>query len=154
MPSTYTINEPHPTVPQNSYTHSGRGGAGNTFRAPATTPSTGIPTRSKPHPQPPVKSSGRFYSGRGGAGNVHSASARLPALSLDEEYARASAREKASIVHVGRGGAGNIISSGGGSLAGAAPLERKYSTSSSVSSADSHASTRSRLWGRLTGALH
>src|SRR6187549_2661973 len=33
MPSKVTITEPHPTVAIGSYTHSGRGGAGNAHRA-------------------------------------------------------------------------------------------------------------------------
>ena len=37
MPS-YAITEPHPTVRRNAYAHTGRGGAGNTFRASSTTP--------------------------------------------------------------------------------------------------------------------
>src|SRR4051794_31059770 len=98
----YTITEPHPTVPQNSYTHSGRGGAGNIFRAPATTPASGVPpltqTRSNDSARSSVSSGStssgagtRFYSGRGGAGNAHAASER-PVISFDEEYARADAR--------------------------------------------------------------
>lgn len=80
MPS-YTINEPHPTVQQNTYTHSGRGGAGNTFLVsqPTTSPE-GIPTKASVKPS---SSSSRFFSGRGGAGNyckknedAHSAKSR------------------------------------------------------------------------------
>jgi len=110
---TYTVTEPHPTVPQNSYTHAGRGGAGNFFRAPRTTPASGIPT---PADLKPVTSnsstSRRFYSGRGGAGNAHPIEVAQPSLSFDEEYNRAEAREQRVArgmgYHVGRGGAGNI----------------------------------------------
>ncbi|KAK4152814.1 hypothetical protein C8A00DRAFT_34489 [Chaetomidium leptoderma] len=135
MPSLYTITEPHPTVPQNSYTHSGRGGLGNFFRAPATTSPSGVPMAVAAAAAPRTSSSTtsptttssssssssstrRFYSGRGGAGNAHTASER-PVLSFDEEFTRAEVREKtATLSHVGRGGAGNTTSGsffGGGS---------------------------------------
>lgn len=119
--SLYTITEPHPTVPQNSYTHSGRGGAGNFFRAPATTSPSGVPTpadltttrtttsttSTTTSSAPPTR---RFYSGRGGAGNAHSTSER-PVLSFGEEFARAEVRDKRAMVgYAGRGGAGNIFS--------------------------------------------
>ncbi|OTB09965.1 hypothetical protein K445DRAFT_323434 [Daldinia sp. EC12] len=102
MPS-LTITEPHPTVPKNSYTHSGRGGAGNYFRAPTTTPSSGIAT--KPTTAPHTTS--RFYSGRGGAGNAHVAAAK-PVLSFDEEFTHKSHIEQKPVGYVGRGGAGNV----------------------------------------------
>ena len=112
----YTITEPHPTVRANAYTHSGRGGLGNTFRAPTTvTPAAGIPT-----PLTKVSSgssashtSARFYAGRGGAGNAYPASER-PSVSLDDEYVYASAAAAKSTTtggYVGRGGAGNFYSS-------------------------------------------
>ncbi|CAK7204528.1 hypothetical protein SEUCBS139899_007286 [Sporothrix eucalyptigena] len=113
----YTVTEPHPTVQANAYTHSGRGGLGNTFRAPTSvTPAAGIPTplakvssvsssSSAPH------SSTRFYAGRGGAGNAYPVSERR-GVSLDDEYVYASTVAKsASRGYVGRGGAGNFYSS-------------------------------------------
>jgi hypothetical protein len=136
----YTITEPHPTVEKNSYTHAGRGGAGNTFRAGATTASTGVPTVA-PVPQ---ASSGRFYSGRGGAGNVHKAAERQ-SLSVGDEYAQ---RVKASSSgHVGRGGAGNISQ---------AKKNRKESDASTSSgsrrdSSSTAGSVRAGFWGRLSG---
>jgi hypothetical protein len=144
MPSLYTITEPHPTVAKNSYTHSGRGGAGNFFRAPQTTAPAGIPT---PAPIKPA-SSGRFYSGRGGAGNAH-ASAERPVISFDEEFARAEVREKAATIsHVGRGGAGNIFSSG-------TSQEKKNSTELSRRDSNStNGSTKSGIWGRITSIGH
>lgn len=146
MPSLYTITEPHPTVPKNSYTHSGRGGAGNFFRAPATTAPTGIPTPAAVAPSA-SSSSGRFYSGRGGAGNAH-ASAERPILSFDEEFTRAEVREKASTIsHVGRGGAGNIFSTSSKS-------DKKDSTE--LSRRDSNSTTgsdRSGFLHRLTSHL-
>ncbi|KAK4191441.1 hypothetical protein QBC35DRAFT_13502 [Podospora australis] len=145
MPSLYTITEPHPTVPKNSYTHSGRGGAGNFFRAPATTAPTGIPTPAAASAT--SKHSGRFYSGRGGAGNAHP-SAERPVLSFDEEFTRAEVREKASTIsHVGRGGAGNIFSN-------TPKQDKKESTE--LSRRDSNSTTgsdRSGFWGRVTSHL-
>jgi hypothetical protein len=129
--SLYTITEPHPTVPQNSYTHSGRGGAGNFFRAPATTSPSGVPTpadlttaatrtRTSSSTTTTTSSSStarRFYSGRGGAGNAHSTSSERPVLLFDEEFTRAEVRDKRAMVgYAGRGGAGNIFSSGAGSV--------------------------------------
>ncbi|TPX14407.1 uncharacterized protein E0L32_005371 [Thyridium curvatum] len=121
MPS-YTFTEPHPTVPANSITHSGRGGAGNHFRAPSqTTPSAGVPS----HELCTVRTSAssvkatparRFYSGRGGAGNAHAACEK-PVLSFDDEYAAAAARDRASSGFVGRGGAGNAVYSASRSAA-------------------------------------
>ncbi|KAK4463359.1 hypothetical protein QBC42DRAFT_67065 [Cladorrhinum samala] len=142
MPSRYTITEPHPTVPQDSYTHSGRGGAGNFFRAPKTTDPTGVPTPAVTKTST-SSSSTRFYSGRGGAGNAHS-SAQRPVISFDEEFTRAEVREKASTIsHVGRGGAGNIFStSSSASKKDADSLRRIDSTSTTDSN-------RSGFWGRI-----
>ncbi|KAI1129106.1 hypothetical protein F5Y10DRAFT_238886 [Nemania abortiva] len=99
----FTIAEPHPTVGQNAYMHSGRGGAGNYFRAPATTPASGVVT--EPKVLPP--STSNFYSGRGGAGNAR-VSEKRPLMSFDEEFKLQSQIEEKRIGHVGRGGAGNI----------------------------------------------
>ncbi|KAI8633646.1 hypothetical protein F5Y19DRAFT_247267 [Xylariaceae sp. FL1651] len=99
----FIIAEPHPTIKQNSYTHSGRGGAGNYFRAPATTPSSGVPA--EPKVLPP--STSNFHSGRGGAGNAH-VSAERPVMSFDDEFNRQSHIAQKRVGHVGRGGAGNI----------------------------------------------
>jgi len=128
------INEPHPTVPANTYTHSGRGGAGNMFRAPATTAPTGVAT---PAAAAKTSSTKRFYSGRGGAGNAH-ASVDRPVLSFEEEYASAAAREKHASGHVGRGGAGNVFSA---SASNGADRRDSASTNGSV---------RSGFWGRLS----
>jgi hypothetical protein len=147
---TYYVNEPHPTVVQNTYTHAGRGGAGNLFRAPATTPSTGPITQLSP---PKSLSTGRFYSGRGGAGNVHAAVERR-ALSVEEEYALTVAREKAaSVGHVGRGGAGNVFNGG----VQVEKKDRKHSMASDASdrrdSASSDGSVRSGFFGRLNSSI-
>jgi len=135
MPS-YTITEPHPTVPKNSYFHSGRGGAGNFFRAPETTSPSGVPARAPVVPT--TTTATRFYSGRGGAGNIHSSSERQT-LNFDEEFQRAEVREKTSTVtHVGRGGAGNVFSS--------VPSSDKSRRDSS----STNGSVRSGFWGRLS----
>lgn len=139
MPS-YTITEPHPTVAKNTYTLSGRGGAGNFFRAPETTPAAGIPTRA-PSSNPP--STARFYSGRGGAGNVH-APAERTTLSFDEEFQRAEVREKATTVSTGRGGAGNVFST--------LSASNDATTSSRRDSDSTTGSTRSGFWKRLSHA--
>jgi hypothetical protein len=137
MPS-YTITEPHPTVPKNSYTHSGRGGAGNFFRAPETTAPSGVPSRTPVAPA--ATTSTRFYSGRGGAGNIHSAAERQT-LNFDEEFQRAEVRDKTSAyTHVGRGGAGNIFSS---LTTSSDPSTRRDSDSTT-------GSTRSGFWNRLS----
>lgn len=109
MPSRYSVVEPHPTA--NTFVHSGRGGAGNTFKAPKTTQGstargpaslleTGLP-----------RGSGKFSSGRGGAGNIHPSSEKA-IFSFDEELERQTTRERkiqdGAIYHVGRGGAGNF----------------------------------------------
>ncbi|KAI0152825.1 hypothetical protein GGR57DRAFT_159179 [Xylariaceae sp. FL1272] len=128
----FTVAEPHPTVRQNTYTHSGRGGAGNYFRAPATTPSTGVATGTKVLPP----STASFHSGRGGAGNAH-VSATRPLMSFDDEYKRQSNLAAKRIGHVGRGGAGNIYDAAAPTLG-----SRKASDAASTSSTDSSRSGR------------
>jgi hypothetical protein len=140
MPFQYTITEPHPTA--RNYIHSGRGGAGNTFRAPKS--STGRTTQAPASlfeaglPETSIK----FSSGRGGAGNIH-LNAEKKAFSFDEELERQRTREQkmrdGAICHVGRGGAGNWTSTQAGS-------SRKYSTCST----DSDASNRSGFFNRLS----
>ncbi|KAK3359101.1 hypothetical protein B0T25DRAFT_564147 [Lasiosphaeria hispida] len=143
MPS-YFITEPHPTVAKNSYTHSGRGGAGNFFRAPETTAPTGVPTQVSTA-MPVTSSSTRFYSGRGGAGNAHASIAR-PVMSFDEEFARAEVRDQASVVtHVGRGGAGNVFNKLGASNSAGSTRRDSSSTDGSQ---------RSGFWGRLSNVGH
>ncbi|AEO56974.1 hypothetical protein MYCTH_2314878 [Thermothelomyces thermophilus ATCC 42464] len=152
----YTITEPHPTVPQNSYTHSGRGGLGNFFRAPATTSPSGVPTPATTSTTS-SSSSRRFYSGRGGAGNAHAASER-PVISFDEEYARAEVREKkaAGMSHVGRGGAGNIFFTSPSADEDGATLGRRDSASTQGSwrSSTSTVSSLAGFWGRVKSAGH
>jgi hypothetical protein len=158
LKSAYTITEPHPTVPQNTYTHSGRGGLGNFFRAPVTTPSSGIPTPAAPSTSSSTTTR-RFYSGRGGAGNAHAAVER-PVLSFDEEFQRAEVREKtATISHVGRGGAGNIFSafspsSSSKSRSGSGDDGASLGRHESGSSDSSTRSVADRLWGRITSVGH
>ncbi len=159
MPSRYTITEPHPTVAQNSYTHSGRGGLGNFFRAPETTSPSGVPT---PATLTTVASntssvsSRRFYSGRGGAGNAHSTIDR-PVMSFDEEFNRAEVREKtARMSHVGRGGAGNIFSSSSSSGSSDAKKSLDGEELGRRDSASTTGSGRSLsgFWGRVRSVGH
>jgi len=143
MPShQYQVTEPHPSVTTSSFIHSGRGGAGNTFKAPPT--SNGRDARgpaslfARGLPDTSIK----FSSGRGGAGNILPTSKKAP-FSFDEELERQSTRDKkmnaGGIWHVGRGGAGNWA-------AGRPSSERK----NSESSVDSSGSERSGgFWGRL-----
>ncbi|KAH8671523.1 hypothetical protein BX600DRAFT_510191 [Xylariales sp. PMI_506] len=152
MPS-YTVNEPHPTVPKNSYTHSGRGGAGNFFRAPATTPAGGIPTSAVTSmPLPPSSSSaGRFYSGRGGAGNARAASQR-PVMSFDEQYKISSQMESKPMGHVGRGGAGNTYDNTSRSPSDASRRTSDASVRSHASDASSK-SAKSGFLARLSQTI-
>ncbi|KAH6840771.1 hypothetical protein B0I37DRAFT_223029 [Chaetomium sp. MPI-CAGE-AT-0009] len=160
MPSLFTITEPHPTVPQDSYTHSGRGGLGNFFRAPATTSPSGVPTPSTSGSR--SSSTRRFYSGRGGAGNAHasSSSTHTPALAFDEDEIarRAELREPAAVVgYVGRGGAGNVFYSSSSSKddAGAddgEALGRRSSASTEGSARSSASASLAGLWGRVKSA--
>ncbi|KAI0873723.1 hypothetical protein GGS24DRAFT_462329 [Hypoxylon argillaceum] len=140
----FTIAEPHPTVGQNTYTHSGRGGAGNYFRAPETTPASGVATQ--PKVLPPSTSS--FYSGRGGAGNAR-VSEKRPLMSFDEEFKLQSQMEEKRVGYVGRGGAGNIYDA-------AAPTpRRKDSDSLSASSVASSVVERvSSAFSRRRKASH
>ncbi|KXX80552.1 hypothetical protein MMYC01_202237 [Madurella mycetomatis] len=149
----YTITEPHPTVPQNSYTHSGRGGAGNFFRAPATTSPAGVPTPAPIASTSSSSSSSRFYSGRGGAGNARSASER-PVLSFDEEFVRAEARDRSAPAgYVGRGGAGNIVAGAAGDKSvkkgGDGEKERRNSSGSVGGESQASSASSGSFWGRL-----
>jgi len=164
MPSLYTITEPHPTVPQNSYTHSGRGGLGNFFRAPATTSPSGVPTplTTSTTSNSTTTSTRRFYSGRGGAGNAHVAGDR-PVLSFDEEFSRAETRDNKAtaaggvvLTHVGRGGAGNIFNFAAGAKEDQEDddgdsLGRRDS-SSTQGSGRSTSSSLAGFWGRVRSA--
>ena len=140
MPSQYSIAEPHPHT--GKYVHSGRGGAGNTFKAPKTSSGTSARGPASLLETGLPKSTSRFSSGRGGAGNIHEPSERA-IFSFDEELERQSTRERrlkeSGVWHVGRGGAGNYAVARAGS-------GRKDSTSS----ADSDASAKSGFFGRLS----
>jgi hypothetical protein len=160
MPSLYTITEPHPTVPQDSYTHSGRGGLGNFFRAPLTTSPSGVPTKTTSTTSTSSTTSStprRFYSGRGGAGNAHHASptTHTPALSsFDEEFALRESALATVVGHVGRGGAGNVYSSSSAaSMKGAVDgeaLARRDSASTEGSARSS--GSLAGFWGRVKSA--
>jgi hypothetical protein len=140
----YQLTEPHPTTTANSYIHTGRGGAGNMYKASKTTSS------SKPASVVPNKK-GKFSSGRGGAGNILPLSEAMP-FSFDEELSLQTTREQHHDVwHVGRGGAGNWSrKDSNASMRGSDELERKKSTDTVGSNASS---TRSGFLGRLSSAF-
>lgn len=140
---TYTITEPHPTA--RNYIHSGRGGAGNTFKAPKTSnPRTASGPASRFEGGLPETST-KFSSGRGGAGNIHHTSEKQP-FSFDDELDRQRTREKklkssGAAYHVGRGGAGNYTSV-------SSPVALRKDSASSI---DTDASGRSSgFLGRLS----
>ncbi|KAE8453086.1 hypothetical protein EG329_012273 [Mollisiaceae sp. DMI_Dod_QoI] len=143
MPSHYQVTEPHPTV--SSYARTGRGGAGNTFKAPKTSNGTTAkgPASLFEHGLP--ASSGKFSAGRGGAGNIHEPSER-PIFSFDEELERETTREQrahqGSAWHVGRGGAGNW-----------ATERPSQGRKDSTSSGDSNGSVRQGFFGRLSSTF-
>jgi hypothetical protein len=146
MPSHYSVTEPHPTV--RNWAHSGRGGAGNTFRAPRTSEGTTArgPASHFETGLLSSSSSSKFSSGRGGAGNIHHSSER-PIFSFDEELERQNTRERkmkdGAVWHVGRGGAGNWTSS-----------KPESSRKDSISSAGSDGSSRSSgFLGRLSATF-
>ena len=111
----YSIVEPHPSVPSSHYFSTGRGGAGNVTKAPgsitrgsdASGPAARISFSS------PTTKTKTFTTGRGGAGNVHPSSERA-IFSFDEELERQlnQDRHAAPVYHVGRGGAGNVGNGG------------------------------------------
>jgi len=140
MPSQYQITEPHPTA--SKFIYSGRGGAGNAFKAPATTKGSSArgPASLFEHGLP--QGASKFSSGRGGAGNIHPSSEKAT-FSFDDELERQTTRERklseGGVYHVGRGGAGNYAHVSGASA-------RKNSSSSG----DSVSSSRSGFFGRLS----
>lgn len=140
MSSSYTITEPHPTA--RNYIYSGRGGAGNAFKAPKTSnPRTATGPASLFQNGLPETAS-KFSSGRGGAGNIHLTSQKQP-FSFDDELDRQSTREKkmkaGAPYHVGRGGAGNCTSD--------LPVDLRKGSTSSVGS---DGSGRTSFLGRLS----
>ncbi|KAF4120090.1 Protein of unknown function (DUF3602) [Geosmithia morbida] len=142
MAPNFVITEPVPTT--TTYVRAGRGGAGNTFRAPRGSASTPRITSADHSVVSPPSPSRRFYSGIGGAGNVHKAEER-PAASLDDELRRLATREDNASErgHCGIGGAGNVY-------------HRKHSDASASSSDDarssmSSVSSRSKIWAHITG---
>ncbi|KAH7149138.1 hypothetical protein B0J13DRAFT_297646 [Dactylonectria estremocensis] len=130
MPN-YIVTESSPST--TAYMRSGRGGAGNVVRVANS-------QKSSSHSVPTITPSRRFFSGIGGAGNAHQASER-PAISLDEEYDRAAARELVSAGHCGIGGAGNVY-------------HRKASDASSDVSTSSTESVKGKLWARVSGTFN
>lgn len=142
MPNNYIITEPAPS--STTYIRSGRGGAGNLFprsSLPLTTSSSTSSSATAETKQTPASSSSsrRFFSGIGGAGNAHNANERAP-HSIEDEFRRAAAREKAGAGHCGIGGAGNVF--------------RRKQSDASVSDAGSDSasemSEKAKLWRRFS----
>jgi len=127
MPS-YRITEPHPTVLPNQRLHTGRGGAGNTYRVSPT--STLAQTTSNNTTSSTSSTASKFSSGRGGAGNIHPISDAAPFTFADLESEHTDHTQ--GVWHTGRGGAGNT----------AAPPKRSTTASRKLST-DSDTSSRS-----------
>ncbi|KAK1569502.1 uncharacterized protein LY79DRAFT_528556 [Colletotrichum navitas] len=142
MPSQILITEPHPTVAPNTYTYSGRGGAGNIFRAPVTTPAAGITTPLQPAS---VNGPRRFYSGIGGAGNRHTAQEQA-VRTFEEDFKRQEVRDRTATGHVGIGGAGNVMRKG----SDASSVLSSESSTSEVSSLKSLKKRGGSVWRRVT----
>jgi hypothetical protein len=147
----YRVTEPHPTISGNNNIHSGRGGAGNTFKAPVTTsgPDASGPASRFANGLPSYNANARFVSGRGGAGNVHLNRERA-IFSFDEELQRQTTREMmekegGASWHVGRGGAGNLMSSRSPSRSA-----RKGSASSTGSAASNESSKSYGFFRRIS----
>ena len=139
----YQLTEPHPTVTK--YAHSGRGGAGNYYKAPKTSNGSTARGPASNFEVGLPQTSSKFSAGRGGAGNIHDNSER-PIFSFDEELERQNTRERkmkeGAVWHVGRGGAGNLIST-----------SQATSRKDSSSSADSVNSSRSSFFGRISNTF-
>lgn len=153
MPS-YSITEPHPSVPKSYYMHSGRGGAGNYSQVNPEKITAGQ-SASGPasiRPLKPASPNSYFASGRGGAGNIHREKERA-IFSFDEEleWQRRMTEHQAPIYHVGRGGAGNLVDE-------VRPRMDSRSSASSTSSAGSNFNDRVRdsvdgAWNRIRGSF-
>jgi len=150
----YSITEPHPSIPKSNYVHSGRGGAGN-YSHVNPQDITSAQTASGPASIRPLRVTSPaeyFAAGRGGAGNVHRVKERA-IFSFDEELERQRrmTEHQAPIYHVGRGGAGNLVDE-------MRPRMESRSSTSSASSAGSEYNTRMRAsidnaWGRFRGSF-
>jgi hypothetical protein len=136
----YSITEPHPSIPKSNYIHSGRGGAGNYAHVNPQDVTLGQ-TASGPASVRPLRSAcpdDYFTTGRGGAGNVQRMKERA-IFSFDEELERQKrmTEHQAPIYHVGRGGAGNLVDE----------MRSRMGSRSSTSSPSSAGSDSA--WGRF-----
>ncbi|CAL3967538.1 hypothetical protein PZA11_003810 [Diplocarpon coronariae] len=140
MPCNFQVVEPHPTLAK--YSYAGRGGAGNTFKAPKTSNGSSARGPASLFENGLPRSKCNFSSGRGGAGNIHKPSERA-IFSFDEELALQKTREDkikdGAVCHIGRGGAGNRTSS-----------RPEASRKGSFSSTGSNGSVRSGFLRRLS----
>lgn len=150
----YSITEPHPSIPKSNYMHSGRGGAGNYAQVNPQDITSGY-TASGPASIRPLKGASPddyFTAGRGGAGNIHREKERA-IFSFDEELERQRrmTEHQAPIYHVGRGGAGNLVDE-------MRPRMESRSSGSSASSSGSEYNARRRgsvdsAWNRFRGSF-
>jgi hypothetical protein len=163
----YQVLDPAPTQrPNSNYYHTGRGGAGNMRKSspPPTSLNTKRPSLDKrvslAHSTTNMSTLSRAAgskgsTGRGGAGNIRPV-ADLPLFSFDEEMDAQAAREEkersGSIFHVGRGGAGNW-STAKNEKRGSTGEEMMRGRKDSNESADSNASVRSGILGRISGVF-
>ena len=148
------ITEPHPSVSQSTYLHTGRGGAGNVHNVSPSSVTDGR-TASGPASRtnlPPPPTNAYYMSGRGGAGNVHTNKERA-IFSFDEELAlqQKMLEHQAPVYHVGRGGAGNLYDE-------RAPGASRQGSASSTFSDGSAASEKARksiegAWNRVRGSF-
>jgi hypothetical protein len=158
MKGGYIITESSPST--TTYMRSGRGGMGNTFRASPTTIRSAVSSSSQPAAvsKPSSSSSAssrRFFSGIGGAGNVHSASER-PALSLDDDFRRAAARDAAPVGYTGIGGWGNVYRRKQSDASDSSASSAATAIDDDVSSETSSMTTKSKMWARaaVAGIIH
>lgn len=143
---TYQITEPHPSAAPSSRIHTGRGGAGNTYKTPALR-SRNSTSRSASLDRVPTTTSTsstlstRFSSGRGGAGNIHPLS-QAALYDFDAELQHKNTREQGhEVFHVGRGGAGNFA------------LRKDNERKMSNESVSSTSSVRSGFFRRLSAVM-
>lgn len=152
--SSYSVTEPHPSIPKSHWVHSGRGGSGNYTQVNPQNITSGQ-TASGPasiRPLKPAAPESYFATGRGGAGNIHREKERA-IFSFDEELERQRrmTEHQAPIYHVGRGGMGNLVDE-------MRPRMDSRSSASSTSSAGSGFNDRVRggvdgAWNKIRGSF-
>jgi hypothetical protein len=146
MSGNYIITESSPST--TTYMRSGRGGMGNTFRAAPTTVRAAVSSQTA---APSSTQPQRFFSGIGGAGNIRSGAER-PALSLDDDFRRAAARDAAPVGYTGIGGWGNVYRR---KTSDASDASASTVTDDDALSESSSMTTKSKMWARaVTNIMH